>query len=362
MVSLGSPINLNYYVIKQNLREIIMPVTQRIYWLDITRTLAILLVVFTHIHEELGVNSLIVKSLFYNIDRLGVPLFFMLSGSLILPKLVNGNIVDFYKKRIPQFIFLLFIYSFFTNIVEKTSTGIPIWQAVKDSFIFFNGIYPANTGSGKHLWFMYTIIALYLIAPFLAKLLDKLTNKEILLFLTISIFLTQLKWTLFVFGVNVDILQHIGSEFLGGYLNFFILGYFLIHRKASFGFSTSILLLILPIVFSLLVELYKGELINEFHWYSLSLQILISSVGLLNLIRLLFSESTRIKLIEKISLYSFGIYLSHYIFIYIFKMIIDFSSFSSGLKLIILYIPSFIFSYIFTLLLSKNKFTRYLVM
>ena len=96
-----------------------MPVTQSIYWLDITRTLAILLVVFTHIHEELGVNSLIVKSLFYNIDRLGVPLFFMLSGSLILPKLVNGNIVDFYKKRIPQFIFLLFIYSFFYEYSGK---------------------------------------------------------------------------------------------------------------------------------------------------------------------------------------------------------------------------------------------------
>ncbi|PVX31700.1 acyltransferase-like protein [Pasteurella langaaensis DSM 22999] len=77
---------------------------QRIFWLDAARAIAIVLVVFTHIHERVGIDNYLLKSLFYNIDRLGVPIFFMLSGGLILPRLVTIDYGTFYKRRIPQFL------------------------------------------------------------------------------------------------------------------------------------------------------------------------------------------------------------------------------------------------------------------
>ena len=327
------------------------------------RAIAILFVVFTHIHEQIGVDSYIIQAIFYDIDRLGVPLFFMLSGALVLPKIVNINMWVFYRKRIPQFIFLLFFYSFLTTFIQKAFSNIPIWQSLKESLVFTNGIYPANTGGAHHLWFMYTIIELYLIAPFLGKLLERLSNREILFFLVISIFLTQFKDSLIGgFRIEVDFIQILGSDFLGGHLNFFVIGYLLIYRRINLSLLSSLALLLLPILFSLLRELHKSEFIGVFHWYSSSLSILLSSVGLLSLIRIAFENTQKSIFIERISLYSFGIYLSHYVFIYIFKAIIDFSIFSFWEKLIVLYIPSFLSAYIFTWLLSKNKYTKLFVM
>ena len=328
-----------------------------------TRAIAILFVVFTHVHEQVGVDSYIIQAIFYDIDRLGVPLFFMLSGALVLPKIVNINMWVFYRKRIPQFIFLLFFYSFLTTFIQKAFSNIPIWQSLKESFVFTNGIYPANTGGAHHLWFMYTIIELYLIAPFLGKLLERLSNREILFFLVISIFLTQFKDSLIGgFRIEVDFIQRLGSDFLGGYLNFFVIGYLLIYRRINLSLLSSLALFLFPILFSLLRELHKSEFIGVFHWYSSSLSILLSSVGLLSLIRIAFENTQKSIFIERISLYSFGIYLSHYVFIYIFKAIIDFSIFSFWEKLIVLYIPSFLSAYIFTWLLSKNKYTKLFVM
>ena len=328
-----------------------------------TRAIAILFVVFTHVHEQVGVDSYIIQAIFYDIDRLGVPLFFMLSGALVLPKIVNINMWVFYRKRIPQFIFLLFFYSFLTTFIQKAFSNIPIWQSLKESFVFTNGIYPANTGGAHHLWFMYTIIELYLIAPFLGKLLERLSNREILFFLVISIFLTQFKDSLIGgFRIEVDFIQRLGSDFLGGYLNFFVIGYLLIYRRINLSLLSSLALFLFPILFSLLRELHKSEFIGVFHWYSSSLSILLSSVGLLSLIRIAFENTQKSIFIEGISLYSFGIYLSHYIFIYIFKEIIDFSIFSFWERLIVLYIPSFVSAYIFTWLLSKNKYMKLFVM
>ncbi|QBQ64349.1 hypothetical protein EXH44_09000 [Actinobacillus indolicus] len=287
----------------------------------------------------------------------------MLSGALILPKVVNTDILSFYKKRIPQFIILLFIYSFLTTLVHKLTVGIPLLKSIQDSFKWHNGLYPANIGSAIQLWYMYSIIGLYLIAPFLAKLLDRLTNKEIILFLFISVLLTQFKDTAIQgFRLNIDILPRIGTNMMGAYLNFFILGYLLIHRNIKLSILSSFLLLIVPIIISLIREIHKNEFIGGLHWYSSSLQILLSSIGLLSLLRIYFENKARSKFIEFLSVYSFGVYLLHYIFIYIFKSIIDFSSLSFTAKLMALFIPSFICSYIFAWLLSKHRITRFFVM
>ncbi|MDY4281125.1 MAG: acyltransferase [[Pasteurella] mairii] len=328
----------------------------RVYWLDVARAIAIFLVVFTHIHERIGVNSILIKGIFYDIDRLGVPLFFMISGGLILPKLTNINIVVFYKKRVPQFLLVLVLYSMLTTLIYKITNGVDFSKAIKDSILLHNGIYPASNGNAHQLWFMYSIIQLYLIAPFLAKLLENLTDNEILLFLIFSIILTQFKFTF-----NIDFLKRLGTNFIGEYVNFFILGYLFIYRNKRINLIISIILLVIPILLSLWYEAYKGEFINSLHWYSSSLQILISSIGLINLIRNLFTNAKSSRFVEYISRYSFGIYLSHYLFIYLFLDVKNYINSLTG-KIIILIIPTLIASYLFTHFLSKNKITQKLVM
>ncbi len=152
---------------------------KRVFWLDLARALAIALVVFTHAHERAGIGNDLLKSVFYSVDRLGVPLFFMISGGLVLPKIVDMDILAFYKRRVPQFLVLLFVWTVVTNLVKHWAEGKDLTQALLLSLTRTNGIFPADTGGATQMWFMYAIITLYLVAPFLARLLARLSKAEI---------------------------------------------------------------------------------------------------------------------------------------------------------------------------------------
>ena len=285
----------------------------------------------------------------------------MLSGALILPKAANQPVLKFYKKRILQFIVLLSLYSILTKLSEMLSYTNGLKESILISLKDFNGIYPNNIG-GAHLWFMYAIIGLYLIAPFLGRLLNTLSNKEIIIFLTLGIFFYQFKFTLQGgFNIKPNILYSMEGDFLGAYLNFFILGYLLIYREIKINLLPSLILFILPITIGLYREIYKEEFLLIFHWYSTSFTIIISSIGILGIIRIFFEQKKLNTLVKDISKCSFGIYLSHYIFIFIFKRLINFSNMSFSIKLVVLFITSFSCAYLFTWILSKNRFTRFFV-
>lgn len=336
--------------------------TQRIYWFDIVRVIAITLVIFTHVHEALRINDIFLKSLFYSIDRIGVPLFFMLSAALLLPREIP-NIGKFYKKRIPQFIFLIFFYSVLTSTITLFGDGMELKEALSKAIKNYNGLYPANNGSAIHLWFMYTIIGLYLIAPFLGKLLNKLSTKEILLFLLLSLLVSQLKETLIILTekpVLFNFINRVGYDFFGAYLNFYLIGYLIVNRNIHISNLHATALLIFPILGNVLFETHINNFINGLHWYSSSLSIVLSSIGAFILCRNTLPKIKRkITIIESIAKYSFGIYLSHVIFIYLLNKSIPINNLT--IKITLLFTCSFITSYLFTALLSKSRFTKFLV-
>ncbi|WP_455631052.1 acyltransferase family protein [Megamonas sp.] len=88
---------------------------ERIFYLDLLRCIAILLVVFTHVHEvvgwsqfvpyELTRKDVIISAFCYSISRLGVPIFIMISGCLMIEqyqqnrKMPIKRIVDFFCFR-----------------------------------------------------------------------------------------------------------------------------------------------------------------------------------------------------------------------------------------------------------------------
>lgn len=206
---------------------------KRIFYLDVARTVAILLVIFTHVHEQIGVNSDIIKGFFYSLDRMGVPIFFMLSGGLILPRLVSQtNYLNFYKKRIPQFIILLFVYSVLTTMVQSYVLNKNLYFSFLDALKNHNGIFPLNSGGAIQMWFMYVIIQFYFFAPFLAKLLNRLSNREIFILLILSLIPFHFReFFRVILNINLDILNIIGIEFLNPWLAYFLIGYLIIERK-----------------------------------------------------------------------------------------------------------------------------------
>src|SRR5512140_3161951 len=75
-----------------------------VYWADLIRVLAIYLVVVIHTSGQLTnawgkvpLSQWLIGDIYGGISRIGVPLFFMLSGYLLLPR--SESLRSFYGKR-----------------------------------------------------------------------------------------------------------------------------------------------------------------------------------------------------------------------------------------------------------------------
>ncbi|OCG08021.1 hypothetical protein A9G13_07425 [Gilliamella sp. wkB178] len=295
-------------------------VDNRIYYLDHIRVIAIFLVVFTHCHENIPLDNLLVKSFFYSVDRMAVPLFFMISGGLLLSRDYTNNIRQFYIQKTLRFMIVLILFAILTNIIsEFITTDLSFASIIKTSIKYHNGIYPTNYGSAIHLWFMYPIILLYLVTPFVSNLVKNSSTKSILFLILIGFLLNQGNFFIKSILPDMFILNLMGNDFTGPYLSYFLFGYIAINRfNRNYGNQ---FLLFLLISITIIVEIYldksQNNFIEENHWYSTSLYIAISScLFFLFLKNINFLDKKR-PFIMVLSNCVFGIYLIHVCWIYI---------------------------------------------
>jgi surface polysaccharide O-acyltransferase-like enzyme len=115
---------------------------------------------------------------YQSLGRVGVPLFIMLSGALLLaPKKENENLRDFFKKRWVRvglpFLFWAAIYFVWEIFVNN--------QAVTVNF-FVDGIL---TGPYFHFWYIYMLLGLYLSTPVLRVVVAHARREVLKLFLAV---------------------------------------------------------------------------------------------------------------------------------------------------------------------------------
>ncbi|HBJ1308853.1 acyltransferase [Escherichia coli] len=339
---------------------------ERKYWADFIRFFSIILVVITHCHEKSGVNDVATSSIFYTVDRLGVPLFLMISGGFVLPKLANIDPLSFYKKRIPQFIVLLVFYAILTNFIVQFIASGDVLLSITNSITKFNGIYPSSYGGASQLWYLYTITQLYLIAPFLAAMLKALSNKSIILFLIICIFFNYFVITIKIFEPSADLasITRMGKDFTGAFLVYFILGYLIVDRgfleiKSNVGLCIQLLILIIVSSFPVTYDIFTGKVNNYLHWYSTSVFILIASVPLFNILKYTTINLKSKFIINDIAKCSFGIFLLHYAVLYIVKYYVDMLGLSPLMNVFAYFIPTFLATYLIVKVMEKSKITKY---
>ena len=100
-------------------------------------------------------------SLFYNgLSRFGVPNFFMISGALFLNRDLSFRKI--YSKNIKRILIHLMTWSFIYSISNLQLSKKNIKQIILK---FFSGHF--------HLWFLYSIMGLYILVPFLREIVKK---------------------------------------------------------------------------------------------------------------------------------------------------------------------------------------------
>lgn len=313
---------------------------KRIVYLDVVRIIACCMIVLMHSpHPKAGNSGVFLVPLSF-MTAAGIGLFFMVSGALLLP--VHSDTSSFLKRRIGKIVgpslFWTFIYVVVRIIVGELS--------ISDlSKILFSIPFSAQ-GHGV-LWYMYTLLGLYLLAPIISPFLVKASEKELLFYLMLWVLALCYPFIALVLAVNRSVTGML--YYYSGYSGYFLLGYYLHAYKPHIHVVFIPLMFLVPL--AMLVAWYflggkKGDFYDLF-WY-LSIFVVMMCIAWFSGIRNKV-ESIKINggsFIVELSNACFGIYLMHILIMRYFLWKIDFIVYGLG------GIGQIIMTCLFTLLIS----------
>ena len=297
----------------------------RIISYDILRIVAILMVVIVHtvapfMSYPVGSVEYAVANIINGCSRLGVPIFVMVSGALMLDENKNIAIKDILFKYVKNIFILLFswaiIYSVFNNIfkpiVEKQSIN---WTIVFSDML--NGY--------VHLWFLFMIIGLYLITPILKCFVNKKNANYVAYFLVLAFIFCLLPKTIDVplnfFGVGNNVISNYAQKFSLGFVLdctiYYLFGWYAVHV----GFTNKVKKVIYCLgVFCLVYGVLASQFfstdmvkVSETVYNNLTINIFFCAIAVFILVtdKLKYKSFKQEALIVKLSNLTFGVYAVH---------------------------------------------------
>lgn len=349
---------------------------KRFPWIDNIRTLAVFCVVLCHcvdsnyywvifgLTDPPSLQSWLFQTAAFLLGRMGVPLFLMLSGRLLLSK--SREPAKFYRHSLLPLLatceIWIVIYYFFSLRLNQTSF---------DLGEFIDWILLFKNTTFNHTWYLYTILGIYLAVPFLAVVVKTFSLRQMALPLIVVFFANFIFpiYNIFAGEINSslhDVSTMLDLSFLGGTYGFYLIFGYYVGNGASFinKIKSRFLAAVFAISFLSCIALEYYLYSNSyFHsdallWYQ-SPFILVCSLCIFELIRRLKFQHRACTFLAKIS---FGIYLLHNLFLTSFNLYAgktDFSQqhgilFRTGSRFVITFFGSLILVSIFYLLPFKK--------
>lgn len=214
---------------------------QRIAYFDVLRILATFAVIVLHLSAQHWADTDVYSrawqafNLYDSAVRWAVPVFVMISGALFLSG--SQSIGHILKKNVSRlvtaFIFWSALYAVFMVNFEGCPTNLILQQ-------FLNGHY--------HMWFLFMIVGLYLIVPFLRAIVrdEKLLRYFLLLTLIFTFLLPQIASavSLLSWQYCAEFKALTGKfyyHFTLGFVPYFVLGYYLVRKEFSLTAKLSLI-------------------------------------------------------------------------------------------------------------------------
>ena len=329
---------------------------ERIFAYDLLRTIACLMVIIMHSPMPSShASGLFLSSISYLMAPC-IGLFFMISGGLLLPIKSTST---FLKKRFTKIIFPTLFWSGFYLIVNYVGKDIAPQTLVKQLLSI-----PFTPQGNGVLWFLYTLMGLYLATPIISRWIEAASEKEIQFYLflwIISLCYPLLDSFLFLSTGNTGILYY-----FSGYLGYYILGYYLRKYPGSIRKNTILPICILSLLAPVCCKLFQWKVdFYSVFWY-LSIFVMTLCIGWFKVITKLSVRVTSEKTRNVIILYSnlsLGIYLVH-IFVmrtilWHIQSIIDIDSYI--LQTLIIILLTTMISFVVCLCISYLPKSEYLI-
>jgi surface polysaccharide O-acyltransferase-like enzyme len=286
-------------------------------WVDYARVLAAFFVVVLHTSAPVahGFNHLSpaawwAGNLYDSMVRVSVPIFFMISGYLLLGR--QEDVPVFLGKRLKKIAAPLYIWSLIYSLFKH-------FQNPKQAITPFFFIEPLFSPTYYHLWFLYVIFGLYLTIPLLNSMIANINPRTLHYFLGLwffSSFVTAFLSKFFAITSAFDL------SLVSGYGGYLVLG--LVVGRLSISANWAICAVLIYFVgllvtaggTYLLTAGNHGQL-DEYFYQNNAPNILLMSIAAFSLIKYakencsLLSTPKMKTLVAKGSAASFGIYLVH---------------------------------------------------
>jgi len=284
---------------------------ERIFYYDLLRAFAIIAVIICHVDFYFGNITtpvgIIAKMTFHDIGRIGVPIFLMISGALLLNR-DYPSLGDFIKRR-----FTRIVTPFIFWIILITLTNIHFHK----SYAYMWNVF---IGNPSIMWYFWTLIGIYLAIPIINIFIKEYGEKGVKYFLAIW-FITIILNTFSMY----PLFPYFKLDWFAGFIGYPVLGYYLSTKKFNFSDGKMWKIGLLILIVSLAVFVFADK---TYGFASLTLMyqniiIVFMGIGMYLFIEYLDKENKFNsiknnaigKAISSISLCSYGMYFSHVIVI-----------------------------------------------
>lgn len=307
---------------------------QRIHSFDFMRILAVCGVIMIHISADfvkdspVGSMNFLYGNLFNSLSRFAVPIFLMISGSLMLNQDKDLSTNKILKSALNIFSLLVawsLIYSIGYNIVKPIVFKDPI--SLSDFFdTLFNGHY--------HLWYLFALVGLYALSPilrFFIKRENATLIRNYLIFMVIVCFVVSFTneiVNIYTSTENIvsDYVSNFELNYIFEYLIYFILGWYLnnieLSKKARIAIYIGGIIGLVSTFVCAQIFFVPGA--DDTYFYSNdSLNVFLYSVAVFVFIHSFFKNRnlTASRFVQQLSKLTFGVYLIHCIFLFGFKLL-----------------------------------------
>lgn len=249
--------------------------------------------------------------------KMAVPIFLLLSGALLLNK--EESYLNWFCKRVLHIAFLIMIWGVIYGLASQDG----ITAAFQGGFVWlFSVIWTSiSTKPCWHMWYLYTILGIYFLLPFLRKMIAGMDDKDQLLFCLIWLVFGGLIPYYNSIWQNHQMLfnNNFNIGFLWGYSAVFIMGYIIdgwkenkdINRLMTIVFfSVWIINILMTYVISV-----KEQASTKAFDAGLAFPVLITAYSAFYLVKNMKLENIigeRLKkFIDEISRCTLGVYLIH---------------------------------------------------
>lgn len=202
---------------------------KRLVEIEIARFFALIAVLCVHLTSSGMANSSEQSIYFYiytalnSFGRLGVPVFFLLSGLVLFYSYYNKpftleTMKDFYKKRIKfiivPYVMICILYYIYRTVINAYVSGTSVQFSV---VTFLNDM--TTGGTFMHLYFLFVLIQFYLVFPLILWFIKKVTSN--IWVVSLLAIIVQFGW----YFINKNFIQYENRAIVFlTYFAFFVIG------------------------------------------------------------------------------------------------------------------------------------------